>query len=360
VGRSRGFTLAEAMISMLVISALGLGIAKYMKKSNSTLRSSDMTEELRSVSEQVQSLIATDLSQVAFVNPLCVGNSPTGVTPTINCSSVKIRGGITILPGTDKTDVHAMTSFGLPANYTSSAASLTKSTDSFRLVVYDQIDNFSCRLGTADPSLVAEQFSVDSACTPNLAVGKLYVVVQSFGTAGTVAYANLVQVTAINTGTHLISISTGSSNRYNQTGGIGISGFTQRAMIFPVKMVEWSIASDGVYRREISPSSSDLVGLGTWRQISPRVESMQAKPVTITSTVATEHNRTLSGLDAADENMDGIEDLRGLQVDLILKSARVDTSGKTYTNSHNSSATADTYPRQQTKFFTAMKNFLQY
>jgi len=374
----RGFTITQTMVSLLATSAMGVGMVNYLKKNNTNLRSSDMTEELRNAGQNAQLALTDDLTQVTFINPPCTNNAPTGVTPTIACASVKVRAGITPLPGKHKDNVSSMTDFQLPSNINYPANSITEINDSVRLVLYDFAQSFNCRLsarhGTANPSATVESLWVDPNCDLKLTIGKIYVLVQSW--SSTTAYASVFQVTGLGTlqamagtgyqglagPTQEIQVDIASSNnRFNQVGGLGISGFTSEARIFPAKLVEWSVKTDGgLYRREVKPGTADTTGFQSWKLVQKQVESFHILPVTVTTAGATEHNRSMTFCTSADTdfaNCDGPEDIRGVNAHIIFKSSRATNDERTFTNAMQTSSTADKYPRLETKFFVAMRNF---
>ncbi len=367
--KKSGFTLIELVIALLVMSGLGLMVANYMRKSSGNMTSTDVASDLASTGLLVQKMLSEDLKQVAFVNPSCDTNKAITSVTTL-CSNVIVRGGITPLPGVELTAVNAMTSFGVPANISNSTASLTSSSDGLRLVLYDFTTPINCKLNsyaspnpstTAGSATGAERFqTLREGCTGNLVVGKLYLIQESFSDNTTV-YSNVFQITAVqdlggsSTSSNQIQVdaaSTGSS--YNQVGGLGLSGFSSSARIYPIKLVEWAYENGGLYRREIQPSSGDLVGLGTWKLMQGGLDGIQFFPLTITTTSAIEHQRTMSY--TADTSNDGIEDIRGVSPRFVLKSNRATTDGNTYDNPLTSTVENDHFPRYESKFYVDVNN----
>jgi len=133
------------MITLLLVSALGLGIANYMKKNNEVLSSDTTIQEVNGDVNTLNLQLSRDLEQVAYINPSC-NDHPMNSSTAIDCSSILIRGGIIPLPGTTKDDVTAMIDFNLPSNYDSAENTLTKDDDSIRISVFNFTDNFNCSL----------------------------------------------------------------------------------------------------------------------------------------------------------------------------------------------------------------------
>jgi hypothetical protein len=353
------------MIVILLTSALGIGITSYMKKNQSGMRSADLNDEIRSSGEYLRKKLMDDLQPLVFVNPSCATNLPTGATNiTVPCSDIKIRGGITPLPGALKADVEAMSDFAVPGNLTASVSSLTNSSDAIRLVQYDFTNAVNCRIsrthaGGPNPSTTAERmwFPV-SSCNSILQVGKLYALIENISptTNATTAFANIFQVTDKSTVSGEIQIDAVSSgNRFNQVGGLGLSGFSNQARVFPVKMVEWAAAPDGIYRREIIPSSSDMIGFQPWVKIQSNVEGIIFKPLTNTSAGPIEHNRTMNFNSEASN--DGIEDILGVSPFFVIKSARAtQEAGQVFDNPLTAAVENDAFPRMPMKFFVSMRN----
>jgi hypothetical protein len=368
-----GFNLIEVSIGMLLTSMLGLGVTQYMKKTNVTLRGTDISDDLRTSLNLVEKKLMDDIKQAAKVYPSCDTNQATSAATT-TCSSLKIRGAFTPLPGVDQADVNALTTFALPANLTSAPSSLAKTSDALRIVQYDFSQTFDCRLnsshtGGANPSTTAgtasgaeRMWASWDACHSKLAVGKLYVLLQTFGpSSAPVAFGNIFQITTLtdagvrpaNNDIQIDLVST--SNLYNQPGGMGLSSYTSSARIYPVKLVEWAVgATGGLYRREIKPSSTDLTGYQAWTVIQGNVESLQFHTLTI-GTDVTEHIRTMQY--TADANTNGIEDIRGVLPWIVIKSNKPSQDGTTYDNPQTASAENDLYQRKDVKFFIQMKNF---
>ncbi|MBN8555779.1 MAG: hypothetical protein J0L93_10070 [Deltaproteobacteria bacterium] len=372
--RRNGFSLIELSISLLLVSAFGLGIAGYMKKTNTTLRGADITDDLRTSLGLTQKRLMDDIKQTAKVYPSCSSNQASSAA-TAACTDLKIRGAFVPLPGTDKADVDAMTGFALPSNLSDSNSTLSKSTDSIILAQYDFSQTFDCRLnsshtGGSNPSTTsgtstgAERLWASwDACHNKLSVGKLYVLLETFTASGvSTSFGNVFQITSLTDAgtrpsTNDIQIDAASTNNlFNQQGGLGLSGFTSNARIYPIKLVEWTVASTGgLYRREIKPSSGDLSGYQAWVQVQANVEGIQFYPLTITTTSAVEHQRTMQFTSNANNN--GVEDIRGISPWVVLKSNKASQDGTTYDNPQTASSENDAYPRKNAKFFVQMRNF---
>ena len=366
--RSRGFSLTELMVASLLIAALGMGVTSYLKKSKSTMVTGDINDTVRNSSSFVQKLLTSDLQQVVYLNPSCDTNQASSVATTL-CSNVKVRGGITPLPGLDKTGVNALTSFGLPGNITASTASLSNSNDGIRLLEFNFANTFTCRLNprhsgvnpsqTSGTGSGAERMWAHPQCAGNLSVGGLYVLMQEFSS---VVYSNVFQITAMSTvtladtTTELQIDAQSTSNSFNQPGGLGLSGYTNEARIYPVKFVEWTADSTGLWKRDITPTSTNMTGYQSWVKIQGDVEGIQFYPLTVPTAGPVEHQRTMQY--TSDTANNGIEDIRGVSPRFVIKSNRATQEiGKTYTNPLLSSPTADAYPRKETKFFVNLKNY---
>ncbi len=364
--RSRAFTLIELASSVLLFSFMALTYTNYLKKNQNNLRSSDSQGVLQSSASVVQKLLSEDLRQTAYFTPSCIGNPGLG-TATTPCTDMKIFGGYTPLPGTTKTAVNAISNFGLPNNIADAQASLSESSDSLRIVVYDLSSAYNCKLNSyraSNPSTTAGNgggaerlWPLRSGCG-NLAVGKLYVLMES---SGTEVFGNIFQITALTdlgggaTSVDQLQVDAASTgNLYNQVGGLGLSGFSSAARIFPVKLIEWSKGSDGIYRREVKPSATDLAGYGTWKMISDAVEDIQLYPVTVTATTATEHQRSMQF--TGDTKNNGVEDIKGVNVRLVVKSKAPSNDAMTYDNPLTTAVEADHFPREEIRFYVDFKN----
>jgi type II secretory pathway pseudopilin PulG len=122
---NKAFSIIEIMIVLLLMSALGMGVMNFMRQNQANLKTSDISDEIRTAASSVNKLLKNDLSQVVYLNVSCADNQA-NTQSTVACSDIKIRSGITPLPGVDKTDVTALTSFGIPANLSADPATLTK------------------------------------------------------------------------------------------------------------------------------------------------------------------------------------------------------------------------------------------
>ncbi len=367
-----GFNLTELMVSLLILSALGMGMTSYIKKSQVGLQESQETDDARISAQIIQQRLNDDLSQVVYLRPSCDDKPPAGTGVTADCDSVKVLGGVTPLPGVTKTSVENMTSTRPPNNLNYETSSLTNANDSMRLLLYNfSGSEFNCHLSatpTTNPSQTAgtgsgaERLWLDyDQCNGKVAVGGLYIITQTLGTSDEV-FANLFQITAIeeeSSPEQRLQVDVSSiNNRYNQEGGLGLSGYSGiTARIYPVKLVEWTIGdNEGVYRREITPSANDMTGYQDWALLQADVEGMQLFPLTMTADGSIEHQRTITWSDPADTDDDGIEDIRGVSPRVVTKSNRQSPSGRTYDNPLTAANEADHYPRKEIKFFVSMKN----
>jgi len=350
-----GFTLTELAIGMLIASLLVLGATKYFKSQATALQDSDADRQI----DQEADLVAKRLSQIiqdaVFVNPPCDGN-PASSASVLSCSVVKIRGGIVPLPGSEASDVMALNSFALPSNLTISPSELTKTNDALRVVKFD-FDGapFDCSLDRSvetNPSVDQEKLWVETSCASKLTRNKLYVIAEQFSG---VAYASVFQITNISGN----EVSTSSSgNLFNQTGGLGRSGFTRAARLFPVRLEEYALDASAltVVKREISPGGVDQSGVGAWSSYVTGVETIQFWPVTIASTGSFQHQRTMSF--SADPANNGVEDIRGVIPWFVLKGlVELTDSSKSSDNPFTSVVESDGVRRSERRFFVRMDNF---
>lgn len=175
-------------------------------------------------------------------------------------------------------------------------------------------------------------------------------------------YSNVFQITAL---TDLGGASTSpdqlqvdaqsSSSIFNQSGGLALSGFSSAARIFPIKLVEWAVQpGEGLYRREIIPTQSSLNGYGQWNLVQADVEGIQFFPITATTTSIVEHERTMQF--TSDSSNNGIEDIVGVSVRMVVKAQKPATDGTLYDNPLTAAVENDPYPRQEQKFFVDMQN----
>lgn len=369
-----GFSLIELSVSLLLVSAMGLGISNYLSKNTKNLSSSDTLRELDQDVRLVNRQLTEDIRQAVFINPSCLGNALSSST-SINCSSIIIRGGVTPLPATNKSDLNVNSDFSLPSNLEVDVDNLTKETDAVRLALFDFDDQFDCALykdesvQPINPSQSTEELYLDSDCVSKISAGKIYIIVEPSSDNSTV-YSNVFQITSITDSSGYLTVETSSiSNKYNQAGGLGLSGFTSQSRIFPIKLVEYAVDQTnlGLYRREISPTSQDMTGLGSWKVVNSKVEGIHFHPITVTSAGATEHNRSMilgadidgnGTIDITDpENNDGIEDIRGLSPRLVLRSSSETNSEIGTDNPMTSAVESDNYGRRELKFFAGLKNF---
>jgi len=157
--RPNGFTIIELMIALLIMSSLGLGVANFMRRSTANLKSGSISDEMQTRATLVNKLLKNDISQAVYLNVSCAGNPANG-SATVSCSDIKVRGGITPLPGMNKDDVNGLSGFGLPANLTANSSSLPEINDGIRILQFDLSSSYNCRLyanhiGAANPSITA-------------------------------------------------------------------------------------------------------------------------------------------------------------------------------------------------------------
>lgn len=346
------FNLVELSVAMLVLSALGLGVASYLKKQNIVLTTSSQSGALDKQMNIVAQAIRDEIRQAVYLNPACA-DIYSGAT--INCSNLEVRGGITPLPGASRQTVDGFNDLAPPSNLESSNFSFES--DAIRIVQFNLSNEFDCALDrdVADnPSSSDEELTVSSDCTDKLSVGQIYILVEEINS---VIYSNVFQATAINTTTNVVSIAS-DGNLYNQLGGLGVSGFSNEARIFPIKIVELAIdsADGGLYKREITPDDSDLDGYQSWVKLFPNVESLQFFPLTSTTGGAIEHARGMAF--TVDEDNDGIEDIRGVSPWFVLKSGTASLDANVNVdNPITSSVESDKYARENRKFFVSMYNY---
>lgn len=274
------------------------------------------------------------------------------------------------VPAGSKTTMHTATNtLGLPSNLQVATSSLTGNSDSLRLVLYDFSTPMNCKLNhyratnpsaTAGIGLGAERFwTLRSGCNGNLVVGRLYVMMEAIGTE---VYSNVFQITGVtdlggnSTSTDQLQVDVASSNSiFNQQGGLGLSGFSAAARVYPVKLVEWAHENgQGLYRREIVPTASNLNGYGSWNLLSEAVEGIQFYPVTVTTTSIIEHQRTMQF--TADPNNTDVHNIRGLSVRVVIKSSKAANDQVVYDNPLTSAVEDDHIPRQEMKFYVDSEN----
>ena len=250
------------MITFLILSALGMGVTQFLKKSTGTATDSQGSEENRQRLQLITKTLKEDLQQAVFLNPSCAENPAPNPASAINtpCSDVSVRGGVQPYPGTALSTISALSSLSPPANLEAATSSLAILTDSLRILSYDFTGSFNCRLNrgrainpsqTAGQGSGAERLWADSSCSALLgatSVGRLFILSEVFdtdtssaATTDLIPYSNLFQITAYSDlGTELQIDVQSFNNRFNQIGGLARSGFSNRARIYPVKFIEWS------------------------------------------------------------------------------------------------------------------------
>lgn len=370
------------MIALLVISAIGMGITRYLKKTASVARDSQGTEENRQKIQMISKLLREDLQQAVYLNPSCTTNAAPNSSSPINtpCSDIQVRAGIQPYPGTNLSTIDALSVLTPPANLESATNALGVANDSLRILRYDFTGSFNCRLNRStavrptNPSQTsgtgsgAERLWADSTCNGLLSVGGLYVITEVFdtdlnSTASTdlVPYSNLFQITALtDTGSDLQIDAASSNNRFNQVGGLGRSGYSNKARIYPVKFIEWSYddgsgsQAAGLYRREIDPTSANLLGYGSWKLIDPTVIGLQFYPLTVTTTTPVVHQRTMQF--DGNVNNNGLEDIKGVSPRIVIQGDKIQSTEKTFDNPLTSAVETGKFPISDTKFFVEMRN----
>lgn len=352
---------------MLSISALGLGLANYLKKNSTNLQSSELDREIDTDTRVINQQIDLDLKQAIYLNPSCADN-PKNAEATIACSEIKVRGGITPLPGKNRDDLNALTNFRVPSNISDAPGDLPLESDAVRIVQFDFDSEFDCALykdrpSDDNPAMASEKIYFNGNCEDSLSVGQVYVLVDQEPGTNTSTFSSLFQITDLTavggSPAQYVDVDIASSdNRFNQVGGLGISGYTSQARIFPVKIIEYAVdtaGATGLYRREFSPNENDFVGAGNWISLHKQIESIQFYPVTV-STSATVHNRTMS-FDSSDTLNDSVEDIRGLSTRYVIKSRNEQTNGEGVDNPMTALVENDRHLRKEVKFFSELRNF---
>lgn len=366
----KGFSLVQLSIATLLMSSLGIGVTTYMKRQNLELRKSDLRDDVRTSGGVAAKLLIDDIKQAVFLNPSSTTN-PASSSVTTPASAIQVRAGVTPIPGVSKEDVDAMTTLWLPSNITADASDLEKSSDAIRLVEYDYTGTWGCRLNPrhsgSNPSTSQERLWIQRSSCLNasneirIAQGKIYIIVESFGTASPVTYSNLFQITAPPTdlgvaADEILVEASSSSNLFNQNDGLGLSGFTNAARIYPVKLVEWAVGdSGGLYRREIKPTADDTSGYQSWTLMQANVESIQFNYITSNGVDAWTHSRTMTW--TSDTHNDGVEDIQGVLPWFVIKSAKPNPDSVTDDNPLTALVESDHYSRKDFKFFVDFRNY---
>ncbi len=363
----KAFSLIELMITLSILSFLGLSFTYVMKKNQTTMKSSDTEGSLTSELALARKMLELDLQQVALVNPSCAGNSMGGATNA--CGELKIGGGYTPLPGLDITAVSALTNLNVPSNVGVDPATLPSTSDALRIVVFNLNGSFNCRLNeyrSPNPSTSSATgagaetlWPLRQGCDGNLVNGGLYALMQDSGAR---VFSNLFQITAMTdlgggaTSVDQLEVhALSGGNLFNQIGGLGRAGFNGGARIYPVRMIEWAFESgQGLFRREIIPSSTNINGFGTWRLVSSAVEGIQFFPITLSATGPVQHQRTMQF--SADDSNNGVEDIRGVNVRMVVKSTKPTNDGVTYDNPLTAATENDHFPRQEGLFYVDFRN----
>jgi len=373
-----GFSLIELMIALATISVLGIGLSKYIKQSQKAMRDSLPMSSASGTSTLIKKRLAQDLQEVAFLRPSCEEKPAPSVDVDRPCADIKVQSGFMIYPGASKTTMTSLTSLSQPDNLEADASSLDFESDAIRIALFDYNDSFNCSLkkgGTVNPSVEDEVGSGEilragPECEGLIQEGQVYAIVEMFDldpyspSADDLSpYANVFQVTDLeveeDVEVRITALST--NNLFNQPGGLGLSGFSEYARIYPIKFVEWAVhdgssgQSAGLYRRELSPTAGQLSSFGEWTLIEPTIEAIQFYPATISVGSFTQHNRTMA-FDATDSFNDGMEDIRGVGIRMIVKSSTPTSDATTYDNPLTAAVEADQYPRSDSSFFIDFRN----
>ncbi|PIR22659.1 MAG: hypothetical protein COV44_06710 [Deltaproteobacteria bacterium CG11_big_fil_rev_8_21_14_0_20_45_16] len=354
--RVSGFSFVELSIALLLFSMVGLGVFSYFKNSGRQMSDSQSSSQLTKVSSILSDQLKLLFSQAVHYVPSCLDN-PLAPNATIACADLKFFGGITPYPGHSREDIDALNDFDLPDNLESQY--LNAEMDAARIIRFDYQDSFDCSLykdhASNNPSLALEKFWVVPDCLSKLEVGRLYIMVDDDGTN---SFTNLFQITAVTDQISEVEVETSSiDNLYNQTGGLGVSGYGTGARIFPVYLEEIALnaAGGGLMKRDIRPSEPDLVGKGDWVVFHSQVESFQLFPVTLTATGGHIHSRSMNY--SGEPTDDALDDIVGVLPWYVVRSS---SEGKreevAQDNPITSIVESDRYYRKQEKFFVALIN----
>lgn len=354
--QNHAFSFVELMIAGLIFSALGLSISIYLKQNQTQLSTSDASEELRSASRVIEKVLKDQFQQIAFINPICDTNAPTGVASVALCSNLKVFSGVIPYPGKQQSHMQAASDFALPGTLETGDSTLDSSNDAIRFAQFDFEAGFNCPLDpsvTDNPSTSSHLLYADPSCLGQLENNRLYVLVQDFNG---VQYSNVFQITALTESTNVEIQYNESTSIYNQIDTLGESGFNSSARIYPIYFVDYAVDPDkGLMTREIRPSSSDLTGMNSnWVRLYKEVEGMQFEYLTVLTSGVDLHTRTMDFV--ADESGDGVEDIKGVIPRLIIKSK---TPSKGIEGNDNPLTLAfenDEYKRFDQKFFVMLKN----
>lgn len=365
---SCGFTAVEILIALLIVSFLAIASTNFLRSSSIRLADEQKISQNSESSILLQKKLMDDLKNIVSLNPACADNPPSTFISGA-CSELKVIAGITPLPASSREDLDELTDF-LPSESVEAGASLSKSTDAIRLLLYDFTGSFNCKLNprhtsTPNPSrsigtgLGDERLWAHPQCASLLQVGSVYILTEEIEG---IVFSNLFQITAMSTvnlpdSTQEIQIDTrSSSSLWNQRFGLGAYGYSSAARIYPVKIVEWAVSdSGGLWRREIRPSATDLTGKLAWNLVAEDIESMQFYYLTGSGSSFLTHHRQLSFNSDVDHN--GTEDIRGLTPHLVIKGREATNSANAiFDNPHTETVENDRYPRSELSFFASIIN----
>lgn len=349
----KAFSLIELMIVLLIVSAIGIGMTNYLRKSSEGLREADLDSSMAQVDLVVSRMLSEDLAQAVAIFSSCSDNNPQS---SVACSTVPVRGAITPLPGLSLSNVEILNSFSLPTQATTPANGLFFESDAIRILVFDSTQ--PCLLN-ANRNDNPESGTATIYTNPNCAgleEGQIHLLVEQ----DAVYYADLFQIASVteNTGVEFV-ITTETDGVFGTTGFFSDMGYSNDAVFYPVKFIEYAVdaTEGGLYRREITPSAADTLGYQPWVLISDRIETLQFNHFMISAASGDNvfHNRSLS-LVGADEGLDSVEDIRGVQPHLISVSATEGSADRTYDNPMTATVESDHFPRKETLFFVDLVN----
>lgn len=347
----KAFTLIELMIAVLIVSAIGLSLTSFFKKSAKGLRESELNSDLSQGEILATRMISDDISQAVAFESACQGNNPTS---GVLCSDVPIHGSISPLSGLNKTDVEGLTYWSLPPSATTPANALGFHSDALRVMIFE--DTTPCLLNSNrndNPEAGTQMIYAAPDCA-GLAEGKIYIITQNLGT---VTFSDVFQIESLteNAGVEF-EIDTGAGGTYGVAGSYGNMGYTNEAVIYPVMMVEYAVdgTDGGLFRRTHEPTAGDLAGKTDWVEISPNVESLQFTYYTSPATGPKFHSRTVDFDDVDGDR--SIGDILGVQPHLITISSTESEEDAVYDNPLTVAAENDHFPRNETIFFVEMVN----
>lgn len=351
----RGFSFTETLITAFLVSSLALGLTIYMKRSGLELRSSDQSENLRSQVDLTQNQLKNDIRQVVYINPACDENAPADRAVTAACSEIIFKAGFTPYPGESRQAMNGRFDLEISDSTDVAAEELSFMSDAARLVLFDFEETYFCRLDenvALNPSSDDDYALTASSDCPELQLGGLYVIMEDMGNQ---IFSNLFQITALSGGGGSPYVITADYvGLFNQSAPLGASGFTNKAQIFPVYLVEFAVSTEGgLYRREIRPQASDD-GYGDWALVNSLVEALQFSFLTLPETGVKNYVRTLNF--SGSEFDKQLSDLRGLNASLVLKSEKSHPKQIASDNPLTATIENDGYARKDSHFYINFRN----